>query len=136
MNSYYLPCVSPVCGALSDPADKRPVKPDGSTECECSAGWAGVNCNSKLYFVGNSFTNLPILQVCVQDDVCDRIVNPDGVPGINGTCYRDMIPVKQIYSDCSVENKYLRIVLGDNKARTSINCDRSQRTCNFQCRIL
>ncbi|KAI8444945.1 hypothetical protein BY996DRAFT_6424951 [Phakopsora pachyrhizi] len=33
-----------VCGSLAD-GDKRHVRPENSTSCDCNKGWTGVNCN-------------------------------------------------------------------------------------------
>ncbi|CAH7689446.1 hypothetical protein PPACK8108_LOCUS24527 [Phakopsora pachyrhizi] len=51
-------CGQPVCGSLAD-GDKRHVRPENSTSCDCDKGWTSVNFN-----------------VCKNDDSCAALIPP------------------------------------------------------------
>ncbi|ODQ51181.1 hypothetical protein SAICODRAFT_60202 [Saitoella complicata NRRL Y-17804] len=102
-------CSQPTCGSLAD-GSRRSIRPDGE-KCECEEGWSGINCN-----------------VCEIDAACNRLM-PEG---INGTCYRGGLTVKQNFQMCAVTNRKILDQLGSKVPEVTFSCKENDRTCNFQ----
>ncbi|KAI8455687.1 hypothetical protein BY996DRAFT_8460425 [Phakopsora pachyrhizi] len=84
-----------VCGSLAD-GDKRHVRPENSTCCDCNKGWTGVNCN-----------------VCENNDSCAALIPPYS-PGkllvqisnpqknrSEAVCYKGGFAVNRNYQMCN-----------------------------------
>ncbi|KAI3653144.1 hypothetical protein MP228_002569 [Amoeboaphelidium protococcarum] len=102
-------CRLPLCGSLDmPPEDRTPLPLDGSRgkQCQCNDGWSGVNC-----------------QVCQNDNVCTKFLDPEGIAGQNATCYKGAIPVHSNYQQCQIVNVALKNMLDGKHAYASFNCD-------------
>ncbi|MBW0461115.1 hypothetical protein O181_000830 [Austropuccinia psidii MF-1] len=128
-------CGQPVCGSLAD-GDKRHIRPDNSTNCSCSEGWTGVNCN-----------------VCQTDQACSgllpkldkltgRLAYPDS-SGISSdsslfsnqseaVCYKGGFAVQKNYQMCNVTNRKILDMLPDRPPQVSFSCDILKTSCEFQ----
>ncbi|ODQ78705.1 hypothetical protein BABINDRAFT_38664 [Babjeviella inositovora NRRL Y-12698] len=102
-------CSEPVCGALSDDSNKRPLREKAS--CDCKSGWGGINCN-----------------VCQVDSVCNAFM-PDGVAG---SCYKEGVIVNNSQQMCEVTNKKIIAILNGKKPQVTFSCNKTAETCNFQ----
>lgn len=102
-------CSEPVCGGLSDGAN-RPVR-DPDTKCKCSKGWSGINCN-----------------MCTEDKVCNSFV-PEG---LEGTCYQGGILVHEFHQVCEVTNKKILEVLNGKIPEVTFTCNKTSAECSFQ----
>lgn len=108
-------CSQPLCGALSDGQNGRPVREGDDTSCECKPGWGGINCN-----------------LCTEDSVCDAFLPDD----LKGTCYKQGIIVNQFHQMCDVTNKKIVQILNGKKPQITFTCNRTSADCNFQFWIL
>ncbi|RVD88362.1 uncharacterized protein DFL_002549 [Arthrobotrys flagrans] len=102
-------CSEPECGGLSDGPD-RYIRPKGE-KCNCKDGWGGINCN-----------------MCTTNDACIPLM-PEGV---EGTCYKGGLVVRENYQMCRVTNKKIQDQLGDSKADVTFACNAEKEECNFQ----
>lgn len=102
-------CSEPLCGALSDGNNNRPVRKKAT--CECKEGWKGINCN-----------------MCTDDSVCDAFM-PDG---LKGTCYKTGIIVNKFHQMCDVTNPKIILILGGKKPQATFSCNKTAENCNFQ----
>ncbi|KAF3933477.1 hypothetical protein ABW19_dt0204080 [Dactylella cylindrospora] len=102
-------CGEPECGGLSDGQD-RFLRPIGE-ECQCKDGWGGLNCN-----------------LCTTHDACIPLM-PEGV---DGSCYKGGLTVKENFQMCRVTNKKIQDQLGDQIAEVTFSCQKEVETCNFQ----
>ncbi|CCK71844.1 putative ATP-dependent permease ADP1 KNAG_0I00530 [Huiozyma naganishii CBS 8797] len=105
-------CSAPLCGALSDGNDKRPLRNDTTNRCDCEDGWGGINCN-----------------ICELDSVCDAFM-PD--PTVSGTCYKQGMIVNKLYQGCDVVNEKILEVLKGKIPQVTFSCDKAGGECNFQ----
>ncbi len=99
-----------VCGSLARGKD-RPMR--SGDHCECDEGWAGINCN-----------------VCTQNSACDALMET----GSGGVCYQNGELVKNNHQICSVTNKKIKELLGDQKAEVTFTCEQESKECEFQCK--
>ncbi|THH33239.1 hypothetical protein EUX98_g1004 [Antrodiella citrinella] len=99
---------------LSDTTQRE----DG-TQCECTEGWGGVNCN-----------------VCKTDLACDGFPiygEPDSSDETtNMTCYKQGVPVFQNHQACDVTNRKIVDQLDGRKPEVTFSCDSVHDTCQFQ----
>ncbi|KAI9294554.1 putative ABC transporter [Neoconidiobolus thromboides FSU 785] len=102
-------CTLPLCGALTDGEERKGR--EGNSSCDCKPGWKGINCN-----------------LCNEDKVCDLMVPQ----GLNGTCYKGGIVVKENHQVCKVTNEKIVEMLGSKKAMVTKSCNRKKESCNFQ----
>ena len=102
-------CSIPLCGGLSDGLN-RPKRPENAT-CECSKGWAGINCN-----------------MCEEDSVCDNFVPV----GLKGTCYQSGIIINKFSQTCDVTNQKIVEILKGRKPQVTFSCNRTAEVCDFQ----
>jgi hypothetical protein len=103
-------CSEPLCGALPDGKDRAPR--GSEQECQCSDGWAGINCN-----------------VCETDNACNAMM-PDGQGGV---CYKDGQLVKENFQVCDITNRKILDQLKDKKPQATFFCNKETAECNFQC---
>ncbi|KAJ1915964.1 (ABC) transporter [Tieghemiomyces parasiticus] len=101
-------CAEPVCDSLAA-GEQRKVREGDS--CDCTDGWDGINCN-----------------VCQQDRVCDAMM-PEG---INGTCYKGGLVVKENFQMCNVTNRKIVDMLPGEPPQVTFACQRDAATCSFQ----
>ncbi|CAH7672122.1 hypothetical protein PPACK8108_LOCUS6909, partial [Phakopsora pachyrhizi] len=119
-------CGQPVCGSLAD-GDKRHVRPENSTCCDCNKGWTGVNCN-----------------VCENNDSCAALIPPYS-PGkllvqisnpqknrSEAVCYKGGFAVNRNYQMCNVSNRKILDMLPGRLPQVSFMCDIPTSTCQFQ----
>src|SRR5579859_1735806 len=103
--------LSVVCDSLADGPNRHP-RPDDEKTCKCKEGWTGINCN-----------------LCVIDDACAPLMPQ----GINGTCYKGGLTVKQNFQMCKVLNRKIIDQLDPQVAEVTFSCHKEEATCNFQC---
>lgn len=84
-------------------------------KCECDEGWGGINCN-----------------VCTQDSACNALMET----GSGGVCYQNGELVKNNHQICSVTNKKIKELLGDQIAEVTFTCEKESKECEFQCEYL
>ncbi|RKP36699.1 ABC-2 type transporter [Dimargaris cristalligena] len=101
-------CADPVCQSLAE-GSQRKVREGES--CECSEGWDGINCN-----------------VCQTDQFCNALM-PEG---INGTCYKGGLVVKENFQMCNVTNRKILDMLPGEPPQVTFSCNRDVATCSFQ----
>ncbi|EGW34077.1 uncharacterized protein SPAPADRAFT_54277 [Spathaspora passalidarum NRRL Y-27907] len=104
-------CSEPLCGALGDGNNNRPVRKEKDPHCKCKSGWTGINCN-----------------MCTHDDVCDSFM-PEG---LKGTCYKQGIIVNKLHQMCDVTNPKIISILNGKKPQATFACNRTSENCNFQ----
>lgn len=106
-------CLSPLCGSPADGAKRFP-REDGK-DCDCSAGWDGLNCN-----------------VCQNDQACsDFLLGGDRLGG-NGTCYKGGQTLRKSFQECDVTNQKILDLLPGRLPQVTFSCDKSDASCNFQ----
>ncbi|RKO93520.1 hypothetical protein BDK51DRAFT_29835, partial [Blyttiomyces helicus] len=76
-------CGQPQCDSPAS-GPKRHIRLPSETQCACTDGWDGINCN-----------------VCTRNAACSPLVPPVG-PSDNATCYSSVIPVHRNYMQCDV----------------------------------
>lgn len=101
-------CLEPLCGSLSQEKE-RPIRL--GKDCECSDGWTGLNCN-----------------LCETDNACAPLMPP----GINGTCYKGGLVVRENHQMCDVTNQKIVDQLKEKKPQVTFSCREEDKTCNFQ----
>src|SRR5262249_8724799 len=100
-----------VCDSLADGPNRHP-RPDDQTSCQCKEGWSGINCN-----------------LCQTDEACAPLM-PDG---INGTCYKGGMTVKENFQMCQVINRKIIDQLNPQVPEVTFSCNKKDSTCAFQC---
>lgn len=103
-------CSEPLCGALSDGNNKRPVRKSKEL-CECKKGWSGINCN-----------------LCSSDESCDSFM-PEG---LTGTCYKSGIVINKSHQMCDVTNPKIISILKGKKPQATFSCNKTAAACDFQ----
>ncbi|KAG6040826.1 hypothetical protein E4U41_006958, partial [Claviceps citrina] len=101
-------CLEPLCGSLARGRD-RPMR--SNSTCDCDAGWTGINCN-----------------VCVENEACNGLVDT----GTSGICYRNGEVVHHNHQICSVMNKKITDLLGQQRPEVTFTCQKDQGICDFQ----
>ncbi|ODV88931.1 hypothetical protein CANCADRAFT_131233 [Tortispora caseinolytica NRRL Y-17796] len=102
-------CGTPACGSLAQGPNRHPRKDD--SPCECDEGWDGIICN-----------------VCNSDAACDALM-PEGV---NGTCYKGGLAVKENHQICDITNRKILDILDGKIPRVTFSCNGDDESCNFQ----
>ena len=100
-----------VCDSLAD-GPNRHTRPPDQQQCECSEGWTGINCN-----------------LCLTDEACGPLMPQ----GMNGTCYKGGVTVKENYQMCRVINRKIIDQLDPRVAEVTFSCNKPDKTCAFQC---
>lgn len=99
------------CGSLADGANRH-TRPADQQQCQCKDGWSGINCN-----------------LCQTDEACGPLMPQ----GMNGTCYKGGLTVKENYQMCQVTNRKIIDQLDPKIPEVTFSCHREDKTCAFQC---
>jgi hypothetical protein len=102
-----------VCDSLAD-GPNRHVRADDQ-KCDCKEGWSGINCN-----------------LCQTDDACGPLMPG----GMNGTCYKGGLTVKENFQMCAVTNRKIIDQLNPKLPEVTFSCNKPNATCAFQCMLL
>ena len=102
-----------VCDSLADGPNRHP-RPHDQQKCDCKEGWGGINCN--------------LCQI-------DRACNPLMPEGMNGTCYKGGLTVKENYQMCQVINRKIVDQLHPKVPEVTFSCHKEHATCAFQCMV-
>lgn len=82
--------------------------------CDCDEGWTGINCN-----------------VCTKNSACNALMET----GSGGVCYTNGEVVEANNQICTVKNKQIQKLLGDQTAEVTFTCNKGDETCDFQCKF-
>jgi len=100
-----------VCDSLADGANRH-IRPPDQQKCNCKDGWSGINCN-----------------LCETDASCGPLMPG----GMNGTCYKGGLTVKENYQMCQVINRKIIDQLDPKVPEVTFSCHKADSSCGFQC---
>ena len=100
-----------VCESLAD-GGNRHTRPADQQKCDCKEGWSGINCN-----------------LCQTDEACGPLMPH----GMNGTCYKGGLTIKENYQMCQVINRKIIDQLNPKVPEVTFSCRKEDKSCAFQC---
>ncbi|KAE8212109.1 hypothetical protein CF327_g4215 [Tilletia walkeri] len=108
-------CISPLCDDPSRDNSARHPRSPNSQKCDCSDGWAGLNCN-----------------VCQRNSACAGFSLGGDVLGDDGVCFTGGQTVRKSFQQCDVTNSRITDMLPGRPPQVTFSCDKDDRECNFQ----